>query len=134
MLPAARARRKNPCRPIGGVRNPAVSGVFIPCGGMSECEAAWRTKRVAHVLPVGDQDNFRNELEQIVRVVESGEPVALYAGLREGQRCRVTSGSLVGLEGVVLRQRTSVRMYIAATVLGQSAVVEIDCAQLEPLD
>ena len=113
---------------------PLFPGYLFLCGRGPECEAAWHTRRVANVLPIGNQVQFCHELRQIIRAVESGAPLGLYAGLRDGQRCRVASGSLAGLEGVVLRRRTPSRMYIVATVLGQSAVVEIDGALLEPID
>jgi transcription antitermination factor NusG len=116
------------------VELPLFPGYLFLLGGADECAAALRTRRVAMVLRIDGQAQFRDELRQIHRVVESGESVDLYPGLQEGRRCRVISGSLAGLEGVVLRRRSSSRMYIAATVLRQSAVIEIDCALLEPLD
>jgi transcription antitermination factor NusG len=112
---------------------PLFPGYLFVCGGATECEAARRTNRVAAVLRVADQAQFHQELEHIDRLVCSGEAIGLYPGLKEGQRCRITAGSLMGLEGVVLRRRSRSRMYIAASVLGQSAVIEIDSALLEPL-
>lgn len=116
------------------LRIPLFPGYLFLSGGPHECDLARKTNRVANVLRVRDQVQFRSELRHIRLVVESGAPVDLYPGLQEGRRCRVFAGSLAGLEGVVLRRRNPSRMYIAATVLSQSAVIEIDCALLEPLD
>jgi transcription antitermination factor NusG len=116
------------------VELPLFPGYLFLCGGASECEAARRTRRVAAILRVCNEEQFRDELQQIHRVVESGIPVCVYPGLRIGRRCRVIAGSLMGLEGIVLKRRSGSRMYISATVLNQSAVVEIDCALLEPID
>ncbi len=103
-------------------------------GGEEAREAAWRTNRVANVLEVVDQQQLRTELTQVYRVVESGESVALYPALRAGQRCRVAGGPLRGLEGIVIRQGRQWRMHLAVTMLGQSAVVEVDAAYLEAMD
>ena len=116
------------------VELPLFPGYLFLGGDASDVELARRTGRVAAVLQVNAQEQFRAELHSIYRVVESQCPVDMYPGLQVGRRCRVVSGGLAGIEGVVLRRRSTSRMYIAATVLQQSAVIEIDCALLEPLD
>jgi len=125
-------------RTYGGRRTtvslPLFPGYLFMCGDGLAREKAWRTERVARVIAVADQDRLRWELQQIVHVVESGEPVNLFPGLREGRHCRITGGALKGLEGVVLRRRSVSRVYIGVTILGQSAVVEIDSALLESID
>lgn len=113
---------------------PLFPGYVFLNGGPPACEVARRTNRVASILAVGDQDGLRAELRQIQRVVESGAPTELCPGLREGRRCRVIGGSLKGLEGVVLRRQRRYRLHLAVTILGQSAVVEIDGALVEPID
>lgn len=113
---------------------PLFPGYVFMCGGTRERDLAWRTRRVARVLQVANQNQIRAELRQISRVVESGKAVQLYPYLREGRRCRIMAGSLAGIEGVVLRRRSKSRMYISATVLGQSAVVEVDTVILEAVD
>ncbi|MBN1341550.1 MAG: UpxY family transcription antiterminator [Phycisphaerae bacterium] len=110
---------------------PLFPGYLFMCGDSTSYDLVARGQHIANILHVEDQDRLRKELRQIVRVVESGEPVDLYPSIREGRRCRVTSGSLKGVEGIVLRRRGRSRMYISATVLGQSAVIEVDSALLE---
>jgi transcription antitermination factor NusG len=116
------------------VEIPLFPGYLFLSGGTSEVELARRTGRVAAVLRVNAQEHFRFELHSIHRVVESKCPVYVYPGLQVGRRCRVVSGCLAGVEGTVLRWRSTSRLYIAATILQQSAVIEIDCALLEPVD
>jgi len=132
-LPLVRTQRTYGRRHVT-VRMPLFPSYLFLCGGVHECDAAWRTKRVARILHAENQEQLRTELRDIYRVVESGQPVDLYPSLREGRRCRVRSGPLRGVEGVVIRRRTPCRMYIAATMLGQSAVIEIDAAVLEAVD
>lgn len=113
---------------------PLFPGYVFLSGGQNALDVAWKTNRVARVLYVDNQDQIRTELRHIYRIVESGQPVDLYPALRRGRRCRIKWGPLRGIEGVVLRRRNAWRMYIAATVLGQSAVIEIDAVALEPID
>jgi hypothetical protein len=109
-------------------------GYVFLCGGQREKEAALRTRRIAKVLEVADQEGLKADLRQIQRVVESEESVDLYPRLRRGCRCRVTGGSLRGLEGVVLRRKGPWRMFVAVEFLGQSADLEIDSALLEVIE
>ncbi len=132
-LPLARCRRTYGRRSVE-VRIPLFPGYVFLCGGLEDREAALKTNRVANVLEVAHQERLRSDLRHIQRVVESDEPVDLYPRLKEGCRCRVTRGSLVGLEGIVLRRRGMWRVFIGVHFLGQSAELEIDPVQLDILD
>jgi hypothetical protein len=113
---------------------PLFPGYLFLCGEHDDCEKAWKTNRVAKILRVGDQEQLRMELRQVYLALEAGENVDLYRSLKKGRRCRITGRSLRGLEGVVLRRGRHCRMYLSVTILGQSAVVEVDAALLEPID
>ena len=113
---------------------PLFPGYLFLCGDLVARDVAWQTRRVAKILPVENQELLKAELRQIRWALESGEPVDLYPALREGSRCRIIGGAMRGLEGVVLRRRRISRLYIAVTMLGQSAVVEIDSDLLERVD
>ena len=132
-LPLARMDRTWGGRRVS-VTLPLFPGYLFLEGGADACEAAWKTRRVAKILPVNDQDRLRAELRHVQQVVESGVEVDLHPALEVGRRCRVTGGTLKGLEGVVMRRRRRSRLHIAVTMLGQSAVVEIDSALLESAD
>lgn len=110
---------------------PLFPGYLFLCGDYHHRDIAWRTNRVASVLAVPDQDRLRAELQHICRVVESGRNVELYQGLQPGRRCRITSGPLRGVEGVVLQRCGRTRLYVGVSLIGQSATVEIDAALLE---
>ncbi len=112
---------------------PLFVGYLFLRGAWRECEAAWKTKRVAKIIRVDNQDKLCGELKQVRQVVESGENVDLYPALKAGRRCRITSGSLHGIEGVVVRRHGVSRVYVAASFVGQSAVIEVDSACVEPI-
>ena len=113
---------------------PLFPGYLFLRGQARACEVAWKTNRVANILPVDNQKQFQDELQHIYRVVESGVPVDLYPALRAGRRCRIIAGSLRGIEGVVIRRKSTSRVYVSATFVGQSAVIEVDSADVEPVD
>ena len=132
-LPLVRCRRVYGAR-IRQVDLPLFPGYVFLCGTPGDRYVALRTNRVAKVLEVVDQQRLRADLLQIQRVVESDTPVDLYPRLRKGCRCRVITGSLMGIEGVVLRRRGPWRVYVGVEFVGQSAELEIDPSWLEVID
>ena len=113
---------------------PLFPGYVFLHGDDRAYDVAVRLRQVANVLKVEDQRRLQMELRQIERVMHSGTHVSLYPSLRTGRRCRITRGPLQDLEGVVQRWQGRTRLYVAVTLIGQSAMVEIDAALLEPLD
>jgi transcription antitermination factor NusG len=73
-------------------------------------------------------------LPSLRRTKTSENPPHMDTGFREGSRVRVVEGVLAGLEGVVLRPCGRSRVHLMVNVMGQDAEVEIDAANLEPLE
>lgn len=91
------------------------------------------TTGVVSVLGFGNEPAAipDEEIEAIKAVLESGLPAAPCAYLREGQRVRITHGSLEGLEGILLKKKSEFRMVVSVTMLQRSISVEIDGERLE---
>jgi transcriptional antiterminator RfaH len=132
-LPLVRHQRRIRGR-IRYVDLPLFPSYLFLCGDWKSRETALKTNRVAKVLEVPDQEQLKADLKQIERVLDSGEPVDLYPALKAGARCRVRSGVLAGLEGVVLRRKGPWRVYVAVQFIAQSAELELDSAMLEVID
>ncbi len=115
-------------------RVPLFPGYVFLYGDHGACEAARRTNRIANLIFVDNQAQLRAELRHLYQVVESGHAIELFPALQVGQRCRITSGVLKGVEGTVLRRGARCRMFLAVSTLGQSAMVEVDAAVLETVD
>ncbi len=92
------------------------------------------THRVARSIAVSDQDRLKRELTQIHQALGARSRVGLYPGIRVGRRCRVSSGPLKGLEGVVTRRDRTGRVHLEAAMLGQSATVDVEMTLLEAID
>jgi transcription antitermination factor NusG len=54
--------------------------------------------------------------------------------LTAGQRVRIRSGALAGIEGIVVRQKNGFRVVITLELIMQSIAVEIDAEDLEGID
>lgn len=50
-----------------------------------------------------------------------------------GERARIRSGPLEGLEGIVLRKKSGCRVVLTVEQIAQSVAIEIDAEQLDPL-
>jgi transcriptional antiterminator NusG len=70
------------------------------------------------------------EIEAVRAVLRSGLPAEPCPYLREGQRVRVTYGSLDGVEGILVKKKSQFRMIVSVTMLQRSISVEIDADRL----
>jgi transcription antitermination factor NusG len=77
-------------------------------------------------LPEFEIETLRSALDPL-RV----EP---YPSLAAGQRVRIRSGALSGIEGIVVRQKNSFRVVITLELILQSIAVEVNADDLEPVD
>jgi transcription antitermination factor NusG len=94
-----------------------VPGVLAIVGG---------TGGVAAPLPPADIEALRFGLH-----LRRAEPHPL---LQIGQRARIISGALAGMEGVVVRKKNSFRVVLTMDAIMQSIAVEVDANELEPID
>jgi transcription antitermination factor NusG len=79
-------------------------------------------------LPIPD-----HEMSAVKRMVESKSAVEPWPFLRIGQRVRVHRGPLSGIEGFLLRLKSSHKLVVSVTLLGRSVASEIDAAYVKPL-
>jgi transcription antitermination factor NusG len=74
-----------------------------------------------------------SEIEAVRLCMERGATLQPYAFLEVGDRVRVRSGVLEGLEGLVSRCKNERRLIVPISLINQSVAVEIDVQLLEPL-
>ncbi len=113
---------------------PLFSGYLFCCGKENDRVELLRTDRVANVIEVTDQEKLVSELLQIEQALRAGAPLTPHKYIKAGQKCRVTAGPLLGLEGVVTQTRGAIRLVLQVDMLGQAASVEIDTDMIETLD
>jgi len=73
----------------------------------------------------------REEIDSVRRLVASSYQVEPHPFLRCGDRVRVTSGPLVGIEGILVRKTGGYRLVLSVEMLSQSASVEVDTNMVE---
>ena len=73
------------------------------------------------------------EIEAVRQVVNSSLRFEPHPFLKCGDRVRIKSGPLRGLEGILVRKKNLFRLVITVEMLGKSAAVEIDTCSLERL-
>jgi len=74
------------------------------------------------------------QVSAVQTLVKSGLEVNPYPFLKEGMRVRVVRGPLVDIEGILVETKASRnRLVISVDLLKQSASVEIDAEDVEPL-
>ena len=73
------------------------------------------------------------EIEAVRRLVNSPLNVEPYPFLKCGDRVRIKSGPLEGIEGILVRKTRGVRLVLSVEMLSQSAAVEVDIMVVERL-
>ena len=74
------------------------------------------------------------EIDAVRLCLMSGRAPEPHPFLQAGERVRVRSGALAGLQGLVTRQKNHCRIVVSIPLIHQSVAVEIDAHLLEPLD
>ena len=73
------------------------------------------------------------DIEMIRRMVASGLPVLPWPCLSIGERVRICSGPLAGLEGTLTREKAAYRVVVNIELLQRGVAVEMDRDILEPV-
>jgi len=71
------------------------------------------------------------EIEAVHRVVERGLRAEPHPFLKSGDRVRVKSGPLEGLEGILVREKSFYRLVLSVELLVRSISVEVEVADVE---
>lgn len=74
-----------------------------------------------------------SEIEAVKLCLERGAMLKLNPSFELGDRVRVRSGVLEGLEGRISRCKDERRLIVPITLINQSVAIEVDVELLEPL-
>jgi transcription antitermination factor NusG len=89
---------------------------------------------VVHLVSFGGQPAAlqKADIDAVKICLSSGNRVEPHPYLQAGQRARVKSGPLQGLEGIILRQKNGPRFVLSFDYLMRSVAVEMDEFDLAP--
>lgn len=112
---------------------PLFAGYVFVCGGEQQRYQSLTTNCVSRCIPVADVPRLLHDLRQIRRLVETGAPLTVEARIEPGQRVRVRSGPMMGLEGTVAKRRGRDYLVVEVAFLQQGASVLLEDFQVEPV-
>jgi transcriptional antiterminator RfaH len=112
---------------------PLFSGYIFLFGSEEERVTTLTTNRISRILPVHDEDRLRRDLANVRALIDSNAPLSAERRLTPGHPVRIKTGSLQGLEGVVVKRHGKTRLLVAVTYLQQGVSIEIDDCALEPM-
>lgn len=107
---------------------PGYIAIALP---WDERDQAYKTHRLANMIPVEDQALFVKELDSIRQALESECRVELAPTFQPGQPVRVTDGPMLGMEGEVVQHRGETMFVIRVNMFQQAIKVELDETYLE---
>lgn len=116
------------------VDEPLFPGYLFLRGTLDQAYTADRTKRVANIINVRNQDRIDWELRNLWVALGRGATLDPYPYLQLGRRVVVRSGPFQGLQGMVEERLTWNRLILAIEMLGQAVSLQIDGSLLDPVD
>src|SRR5712692_5463966 len=75
-----------------------------------------------------------DEICAVRQLVEKAARVEPHPFLRSGDRVRVRSGPLMGVEGILVRKKNLFRLVVSVEILGKSAAAEVDASMVERIN
>jgi len=118
------------------VELPLFPGYLFIQGTLEDVYMADRTKRVARVISVFDQQRLAEELNSVklaLQGAEAGTGFDPFPYLKCGIRVEVISGPMRGVRGVIEDRRKRDRLILQVDVLGRATSLEVDSALLTPI-
>ncbi len=116
------------------VQMPLFPGYLFLQGSRDDAYTADRTRRVAQIIDVPDQQRLAEELNNIRLALTSSQPLDPYPYLKAGVRVVVRCGPLQGMTGRVESRTQLDRLILQVDVLGQACSLEVDGAILDVMD
>jgi transcription antitermination factor NusG len=91
-----------------------------------------RSDYVARVLEVSDQAQFAQQLEDVLRALETDCEIRLAPVIGEGMRVKIKAGPLRGMEAWVEKRHGMNTVLLRLDFIGQAAAVKVEATDLEP--
>jgi len=90
-----------------------------------------QSNHVANFLVVHDQEQFRQQLTEILQALESKMEIFLAPQIGQGCRVKVKTGPLRGMEGWVEKRYGMATVLLRLDFIGQAAAVRLGADELE---
>ncbi len=94
-------------------------------------EVAIQSNYVANMLEVHDQEEFKEQLSDILFALEQNVDIRVEPMIGKGNRVMIKSGSLQGQEGWVEDRFGMTTVLLRLDFIGQAAAIKVDASILE---
>ena len=114
---------------------PLFSGYVFCRFGYRERLTVLNTPGVGSIVGFAKKDIAvdEQEVEMVRRIVASGHLFEPWPYFRLGDRVRIASGALTGIEGTLVREKTLARVVVNVELLHRAVSVEMDRDVLSPV-
>jgi transcription antitermination factor NusG len=113
---------------------PLFPGYLFCCFHKEQRKAILKTRHVANILEVVDQDGLLRELTEIEKAIKLKAELTPYAYLDRGTRVIIVDGPFRGVEGIIARRNGKFRLVLNVTFIEMAAAVEVYAHQVEPVE
>lgn len=97
----------------------------------SQRSKVYQSDYVANLLDVPSQEEFQEQLGDILEALDSEVDVRLAPTIAPGHKVTIKSGPLQGMEGWVESRQGMTEVMLRLDFIGQAAAVKVDASQLE---
>jgi transcription antitermination factor NusG len=94
-------------------------------------QSVYQSDYVANLLEVVDQELFEEQLGAILEALETDLEIFLAPQIKAGERVKIKSGPLRGVEGIVEQRSGMTFVMLRLDFIGQAAAVKIEATELE---
>ncbi len=129
-LPMLKKRQPSKNR-VRYAMTPLFSGYLFFTGDLEDRYAAYTSNHIARVIEVKNQRKLVEELRSIRTVLACGAGVYPYDFLAEGQRVRITSGPMQGVEGIIDRKKSNYRLVLNIETIAQAIALDLAADMVE---
>lgn len=95
-----------------------------------------KTKGVVRLLgaiPGEPEPVPEEQITALKKLVESKQPLDPYPFLKEGQRIRISTGALAGVEGILIEKSGQHMLVLSVDILRQGVSLKVDASEVEPV-
>jgi transcriptional antiterminator RfaH len=126
-------RNRSPSGRIRVSHVPLFAGYVFVQADDEQRQLALTTNCISRTIPVSESEQLLADLQQIQKLIALDTPLAPESRIKAGQRVRVKSGLLAGVEGTVTKRHSGDRLLVVVGFLQQGASVALDDFQVEPI-
>lgn len=116
------------------VEQPLFGGYIFLRSSLADAYVADRTRRVAQIIRVADQDRIDRELRSLHLALDSGAALDPYPYLKCGVNVQVRGGPFQGVRGVIESRSRANLLILQIQMLGRAVALEIDGSLLDVVD